>query len=294
MTTKNVRLPLAVRAAPDDAIRKAVTEMGIDLDERIDGILCRTLFIASTDDVDRMDDIVDQSNWVMEAWNDNPVIPFGHDYNKYPPGRGEFGGLVQGKLAIVARWDMLREDGKTVARLYEEGFLNTVSVGFRPGRMILRSQLQKDDPRYKENSMGRVYYDNELLEVSAVVVPANRRALAQREVEEIVAKGLDPRGLEMEPEARKSLEAADLAEAIAPVLREMLAEQVEQLRGVVRESVLAGLRESSADIVAEGLAKAFERQAPATVLKGPDADWWDANVTASENTGASDSDWNTW
>jgi hypothetical protein len=253
----------------------------------------RSVVIASTNDPDRADDIVDQS-WLLDEYRQNPVVLWAHRYDIAPVGKAVRVEVREGRLEMEIEWDTASEMGATVARQYHEGFMNAVSVGFRPGRVIPRRDHPADHPYYKEAGYGVAYYDNVLLENSAVPVPMNGRALQKREVEEIVAKGLDPRGLEMEPEARKSLEAADLAEAIAPVLREMLAEQVEQLRGVVRESVLAGLRESSADIVAEGLAKAFERQAPATVLKGPDADWWDANVTASENTGASDSDWNTW
>jgi len=36
-------------------------------------------FIASTDDVDRYSDIIDQGSWILENYKKNPVILFNHN-----------------------------------------------------------------------------------------------------------------------------------------------------------------------------------------------------------------------
>lgn len=206
---------------------------------------------ASTEDPDRMDDVVDQS-WILDDYRKNPVILWGHDYSRPPIGRALDVAVVDGKLQATIEFDESQDLGATVARQFAEGFLNAVSVGFSPGRRIPRSQLAKEDPRHKEGGWGVVFHDNVLLEISAVPVPANGNALAQREVEALVAKGLpvplaeDPgiairewfeRGAEVDAEFRKmligevrSLRAdllAELPRAVDEALATRSAEKVE-------------------------------------------------------------------
>lgn len=152
----------------------------------------RTRFIASTDQPDRYDDIVDQATWNVDNFRKNPRAPWGHDYSIPPVGRVvEVGpaeiGPSMGRLPCTIEWDTQNPENalaRLVAQQYTDGFLDAVSVGFRPGRAIPRKQLPKEDPRYKEAGYGVVYYDCDLLEISAVVIPANADALA--------AKGLPP------------------------------------------------------------------------------------------------------
>ena len=160
----------------------------------------RTTVIASTATPDRYDDIVDQATWRLDNYRANPVIPWGHDYSLPPVGRAESVSLVAGNLQAEIVWDDAETNplGRTVAAQFAGGFLSAVSVGFRPGRQIQRSQLAKDDARYKEAGYGAVFFDCDLLEISAVCVPANPDALAQR--------GLPPQRL-TEPEAKALLRA---------------------------------------------------------------------------------------
>jgi len=44
--------------------------------------------VASTSTPDRFGDIIVQDGWELEQFKKNPVIPWGHDYNKPPVARG--------------------------------------------------------------------------------------------------------------------------------------------------------------------------------------------------------------
>ena len=196
-----------------------------------------TIVIASTDQPDRMDDVVDQATWMLDEFRANPLILWSHERDDFPVGKCTDVGVVEGALRMAIEWDESTEDGATCARQFREGFLSAVSVGFRPGRAVPRSQLPKDDPRYKAGGYGMAYYDCTLYECSAVTVPANAGAL-------VVQRAFDD-GLEM---ARRAEQAS----------RDAL---VEQLRAV---------------IVVE-LARALDARQPAEEPPEPDpvADAWD-------------------
>lgn len=165
-----------------------------------EGGAMRTRVVASTATPDRYDDIVDQATWKLDRFKANPVVPWGHDYSIPPVGKAVSCQPEDGHLVAEIEWDTSEENalGRLVAAQFAGGFLNTVSVGFRPGRSIPRSQMPKDSLLYKEAGYGKVFYDCELLEISAVVIPANPEALA--------AKGLPPMRLTA-PEVRAEVKA---------------------------------------------------------------------------------------
>jgi HK97 family phage prohead protease len=136
-----------------------------------------TWVIASEAVPDRMRDIVEQ-DWRLENYRSNPVILWGHDSTGLPVGRASSIGVVEGRLLAGITWDRDGVLGGEVARMFDEGWLNAVSVGFRPGKVQHRSDLDESDPRRAEQ--GFVLSNNELLEISAVAIPALQTALAQR------------------------------------------------------------------------------------------------------------------
>lgn len=150
------------------AVRRAVEENGRK----------RSIFVASTDTPDRYADIVDQATWKIDNYRANPVVQVDHDYRvESTVARGSVateGGALT--LEIDAWAETAR--AQDVRALVESGIVNAVSVGFRPGRMIPRSQMPPEDPRYGDR--GYIMYDCELLEVSIVAIPANPEALAAR------------------------------------------------------------------------------------------------------------------
>lgn len=135
-------------------------------------------FVASTPASDRYGDVVDQS-WRLENYRANPVVQADHEYSvKETVGRGmvkiEDGILMLG----VEKWSR-KASAQDLKADVDDGIIHAVSVGFRPGRSVARASLEKDHP-YFSDQFGYVHYDNELLEVSIVAIPANPEAIAVR------------------------------------------------------------------------------------------------------------------
>lgn len=125
--------------------------------------------IASTPVVDRQGDSVQQDGWYVENFLMNPVIPWAHDYSTPPVGRAiEIGINGQGNLQFTyqAPPEGMYELADTVWNLYRNQFMFAFSVGFIP------MDYEGD---WKE---GYTFTKAELLEISAVVVPANPQAVA--------------------------------------------------------------------------------------------------------------------
>ena len=141
-----------------------------------------TRVVASTPDVDRYGDIVEPtwSEKGLEEYRSNPIILWQHDPTIPAIGRAERVEVVDGKLVADIRFDDSEENalGRLVKSQIERGFLNSVSVGFAPGKTTPRAALPKDDPR--RSASGFVYSDSYLHEISVVNVPANPAALALR------------------------------------------------------------------------------------------------------------------
>lgn len=119
--------------------------------------------VASTNSIDRQGDSIDQTGWKIDNYMKNPVMLWAHDYSDLPVAKCinlSFDNSDQ----MVASFEFAPEDANPKAaqiqKLYDEGFLNAVSVGFIPNK---RS--------------GNIITEAELLEISFVPVPANQDAL---------------------------------------------------------------------------------------------------------------------
>ena len=144
-------------------------------------------FIASTATVDRYHEIIEPAGWRLDSYRRNPVFQNAHNYGDilFTLGKALSTEVrtVGGGQALCQRIQFATEVNP-VARiaygLYKGGFLNAVSVGFIP--------LRWEDPPppscsgAASGSIGaaprRRYLEQELLEVSAVAIPANPDALA--------------------------------------------------------------------------------------------------------------------
>ena len=127
-------------------------------------------FVLSTDDVDRHGDVVSAEGWLLEAYLRNPVLLWAHDYRR--PAIGRAVAVWAEPHRLVAKMEFAPGAfAQEVAALYEYGFQWGVSVGFRP----IRWEERRDSRNGK--FLGLRYLEQELLEVSAVPVPANRNAL---------------------------------------------------------------------------------------------------------------------
>lgn len=134
-------------------------------------VTMRTLLgmTISTEERDRVGDILRQDGADFDEYKKNPIVLFGHRSRELPIARTTK--LTQGKKngepatfadAFFAEHDFAME----VLRLYEGGFLSASSVGFRPKSFKV---MYDEEQRF----LGIEFITWELLEWSAVPVPAN-------------------------------------------------------------------------------------------------------------------------
>ena len=127
-------------------------------------------FVISSEEVDRHGDVVLSQGWRLQAYLQNPVFLWAHDYRLPVIGRALAVWPEPGQL--LARLEFAPTAfASQVAALYRGGYQQGVSVGFRP----LRYEERRDG--ITGAFLGIRFLEQELLEVSAVPVPANRRAL---------------------------------------------------------------------------------------------------------------------
>ena len=139
-------------------------------------------FVISTDTIDRQGEIVDQDGWEFANYMKNPVVLDTHRYESIDDVVGKVVGQPRrkGNGWIVDMEFADTPKGRLAQELVANGFINTVSVGFR--------SMQ----RRPEGKLTR-HIKMELLEVSLVAVPANPEALR--------VKGVQPdRDLPLAPE----------------------------------------------------------------------------------------------
>jgi HK97 family phage prohead protease len=145
-------------------------------------------FISSDATLDRYAESIDPSGWKLDSYLRNPVFQNSHQYGDilftlgkalvtevraYPlpsDGRGIKG---EGSRSALFQRIQFATDANPMARiaynLYKGKFLSAVSVGFIPTRW---------EDGTEKTAYTRKYLEQELLEVSAVAIPANPNALA--------------------------------------------------------------------------------------------------------------------
>jgi len=138
-------------------------------------------FVCSTDGVKRDGNRLRNDGWDLESFSKNPVMLWSHDYSQPPVGSwqdwkvvkdGEDSSLVM--TAKFADYDF----ADTVYKLYLDGHMRAVSIGWTP---LEYDKIEDDDG----NFVGFDFLKNELLECSAVPIPADPDALM-----EATARGL--------------------------------------------------------------------------------------------------------
>lgn len=128
--------------------------------------------VASDATLDRYAEVIDAAGWDLKNYLRNPVIQNSHMTEDilHTIGKAEKTWVENGKLMQVWRFASAANPVAKVARdLYAGGFLNASSVGFLPIRWEQGSEAA---------GYNRKFVAQELLEVSAVAIPANPSALA--------------------------------------------------------------------------------------------------------------------
>jgi HK97 family phage prohead protease len=127
-------------------------------------------FRASTAAVDRQGEVIDQAGWMLEDYKKNPVILDSHRYGSIDDVLGRAVRVEPTEQGLEVDVEFAEtERGQMARRMVQDGFLRTVSVGFRslerrpggPGQPLTHAK-------------------SELLEVSMVAIPANRDAVRIR------------------------------------------------------------------------------------------------------------------
>jgi hypothetical protein len=120
----------------------------------------RLLAIASTENKDRVGDSLKAVDWDLKHFLNNPVLQAGHDYRpQYTIGIAENIKVVDNQLTFTPKFHNITQLATEIAKMYDEGYLTAWSVGFIPKEQNIETQK------------------NQLLEISAVAVPANPYAL---------------------------------------------------------------------------------------------------------------------
>src|SRR5437879_5718024 len=133
-------------------------------------------FTSSDQTLDRYGEIISASGWKLTNYQRNPVFQNAHQYGDIIFTLGRAITTEVRKVAdrpVLFQRIQFATDVNPVAKLayglYKGKFLSAVSVGFVPLRWENGTQ---------ETSYRRKYVEQELLEVSAVSIPANPNALA--------------------------------------------------------------------------------------------------------------------
>jgi hypothetical protein len=161
-------------------------------------------FVSSDSTVDRYGEIIQASGWKLENYQKNPVFQNSHQYGdilftlgkalitevrgspRPSDGRG-----IKGEGSYLFQRIQFACDINPMAKiaygLYKGKFLNAVSVGFVPIRWDTPNQSSASlsaqgrglgEVDQVRAPIRRRYLEQELLEVSAVAIPANPNALA--------------------------------------------------------------------------------------------------------------------
>jgi HK97 family phage prohead protease len=133
-------------------------------------------FVVSDETLDRYNEVIVASGWKLDNYVRNPVFQNSHQYGDiiYTIGRALTTEVrtMQGRTVLFQRVEFATDANpiaKIAYNLYKGKFLNAVSVGFIP------LQWENGGPG---DVFARRYTEQELLEVSAVGIPANPNALA--------------------------------------------------------------------------------------------------------------------
>jgi hypothetical protein len=132
--------------------------------------------VVSNESIDRYNEVVQSSGWDLKPYKKHPVLVSSHDYYDLRKQIGEAKSIKVVGKELIAEFQYYVDQGNDEAdwgwKLAERKRAS-FSVGFIPKKS---ERVEKDEDS-KEAQPDRIYKRQELLEVSHVVVPANKEAL---------------------------------------------------------------------------------------------------------------------
>lgn len=124
--------------------------------------------LVSTDAIDRMGEVLSPDGADLKQFKKNPVVLWAHNYSHPPIGKALW--IKKTAEGILSKVQFAAtEFAQEVFQLYKDGFMKAFSVGFIP---------KKWDDGDEKKEISRTYNEWEMIEYSAVPVPANPEALA--------------------------------------------------------------------------------------------------------------------
>jgi HK97 family phage prohead protease len=159
-----------------------------DIETKIDKSSGRSVsFTISSQNPDRMKDVIDVNGWDLTNFKKNPVVLWSHDYRGLPIGkatsirRDKKNGVLRATAEFVpSDTPVVGPMAEAVLQMLKGGFLNATSVGFQPM-----------ETSFDEERGGFNFAKAELLEFSVVPVPANADALQDDFLGQVRAAGID-------------------------------------------------------------------------------------------------------
>lgn len=135
-------------------------------------------FVLSHESDDRMGDIIRQDGWDLTNFKKNPVMLWAHDSRGIPPiGKWSNVRIDSRTLLGSANFDTDDPFAASIESKVRRGFLNAVSVGFRPLEMEWRPEKEGENGGGSLFRPAADFKKQELLETSIVSVPAHPKAL---------------------------------------------------------------------------------------------------------------------
>jgi len=212
-------------------------------------------FVFSTANQDRHGDFVLQ-NWDLKHFKKNPVFLDSHNYGSIEHILGKISKVAvkDRKLRGIVEYALDNPKGLLAFKMTLGGFINATSVGFIPKDFDEKGQITK----------------SELLEVSAVSVPANAEALLEKGIKaEDVQKACDHNWETLAETPRvKVIKCAD-CEAVQDEIKEEVKEETVEIKEEVSDS-----KEEEVAKEEETVTPPEEKKAPSalTALKNIDED----------------------
>lgn len=195
--------------------------------EKIENVKDGTLSVAIATDssVDRDGESIDPSGWDFNNFLKNPVLLWAHDYREMPIGKVT--DITRDGDRVLFRPQFAIDENpkaKIIFDLFKKGFLNAFSVGFVP--------REWKDSQGPDGRTVRTFTQTELLEISAVPVPANANAvvLARSYAQE---KGYSLKDLGINEEVSENEEVKTESEAETKTNTDLFSEEQKTVIGAL-------------------------------------------------------------
>lgn len=169
-------------------------------------------FYASTNQIDRYDEIISPRAFeatLPKYLGLNPVILFAHNHRELPVGKSVTGSIDDNGLVVRIKWAPT-DLGNQIKMLYDKGFMHALSVGFIPLEWTTHSESE-----IRAGMPYRTHTKVDLLEISAVPVPANPGAVIQNDISDLQVRLSEAEKKDITVEAVRGALGAILTDELA-------------------------------------------------------------------------------